>query len=815
MGAPPWRQRFEPFTAYIISALSLSLFFYGGVHGWVQAWIVALSIPVLFLAVLRLPSRRQRWSLLYIPLVVLAWVVLGWSSVSSEYLPQYRQAWQESASQYSLQAPLHWALEPIEGVRIALRLVIPISSLAVGVVIGRLPLARRQLWWAFVIGGAGVALIGLIHWTADMTSIWGRHPLVDPSSISAPFVNANHFASMMATLVPLTTGFGLAHLGGHLGEQNARRFLGVVGSIVVLFLILTVGTLANSRGFYLSTLCGLVAFFVAAIRSRRPNLGRAIVVITGIFVALLIYDSIGTGRVVQHLSSVTGEEDSIKGELWPTTRELFVEAPILGNGLGSFRPAWRHLQAPGTNLDAPWVENDALQLLAEMGLFGVALLVVALLATVRHLGTRQPRPIAQDECPWSRAAMIGASCALFSTALVDFFVHTTTGLILVGLLPGLGLGITGHRPPRAIRGFRQALVIAGVSVFGLSFTHIIGPMGITDESARIVAPLDYQLSFANDHLKELRSIPDDEEQLVQIIQLLEAAAKYAPASPEPHLGLAQTRMLQGDWEHAAVHARQASIHSPGDHRAHLIRARAYRNLGARELAMDSYTEAIPTLPLGMERPIHETLDYGCDLSKIIAELENNPCVGARTFVWVAGLRLSQSDRSRIAEAEAAKCPQKSVDDCMWHAIVARRSGAFDWSVHWARSCLEERRLPLAYGLHLGLSLVHTDPDEALQVFERVIAERDDHRAWIGKSEALKIMGRQDEAIRTLDQAFLLHPYEPTIIVAWARTHLAHGHNELVETELQALPTGVLEKEGVLEVLGEVERGATHFGNDNR
>jgi O-antigen ligase len=250
----------------------------------------------------------------------------------------------------------------------------------------------ERLLRAVVLFGFALALFGIVQRLSWNGKLFWRIPVDEAASPFGPFINHNHFAALLAMIVPIATGMlmdearrlfprrasaGKTILSVHGPEPFARMLLaaftvGIMAGAVVL---------SASRGAVLALVAALVLYggaLVAQGRFGRPETAVAAVLI---LVALGLSFWLGVGPLAEKLQAIGNveSEPSLFSRVlgYRATIEMIRDFPLLGTGLGTFPQAWKHYYPSGTA--AVWHEahNDYLQLFAEAGGAGFVIFVAA------------------------------------------------------------------------------------------------------------------------------------------------------------------------------------------------------------------------------------------------------------------------------------------------------------------------------------------------------------------------------------------------------------------------------------------------------
>ncbi|MGD8377460.1 MAG: O-antigen ligase family protein, partial [Acidobacteriota bacterium] len=259
-----------------------------------------------------------------------------------------------------------------------------------------------------VILGALVAMVGLVQDLSGTERIFAMKTLRFGGAPYGPFINHNNFAGLMEMTLPI--GFGLllrrvlrppeARPQGAPSEpagpgSTARRLLdGNVeprgarsGQIVLLGLALAIMLAALlrslSRGGLLSLMAATALVVLLLMLSGRLGRWEVGVLVAVVAAGAALFLWMGPGEALDHFRQAEslGNEPSLvqRTMVWGSTMKLFEDFPVLGVGLGAYAPAFLHYYPSGTmNL---WLQahNDYVQILAEIGIVGTAVVAYGLI----------------------------------------------------------------------------------------------------------------------------------------------------------------------------------------------------------------------------------------------------------------------------------------------------------------------------------------------------------------------------------------------------------------------------------------------------
>lgn len=453
-----------------------------------------------------------------------------------------------------------WSLDPAAtGVGVALQA----GFAAVAIAAACLD-ATRQRW--LLIGltglGAGVALIGLVHWGMGTERIFGvfapRHRAGMIGYFST-FVNNN----TLAGLTVLTTGVALGLLAR---TRNAALRLFALAA-ALLSMLATV--LSGSRGGQLALVA--VAVIFAALSHWRPtgddDRTRRTRAVAHIAVGLTVLGFIAAVFALPDWQQTAFERptDDLKIAAWGPAVDYARDVWLTGSGRDTFTFVYPRYQAVAVSQTISHPENIVLQLACEGGVIAVLLGIGGGLAALGYLlgDLRRGSPI--------DLGIIAGLVAVSLQQLVDFGFESAGLAFPVAAALGVGLaraarrrGVEGHA-----RAARAALVGGGLLAVGIL---IVGPRlpGLQ----------------ADAELAAWRAAPGP----------VEALRQRHPADGLLPIVVADRAARAGDLNAALPWINRALRAAPTDPRPHLIAARLFVTAGREGQAASEYRRAYAKAP---------------------------------------------------------------------------------------------------------------------------------------------------------------------------------------------------------------------------
>jgi len=324
------------------------------------------------------------------------------------------------------------------------------------------------------------------------------------------FANPDHFAAYLSLVLPLAI-VGMLSPESMATEANqtfCRFFCAATGIVITCGLLLS-----SSRGGWVSALIGFswIAMFwrpdpASANLIARPwrlwFLGGLALILAGGLIG-----EAGRGQVEARVQQTLRQRLLDRQATALNSLRMVGDFPIAGVGLGSWSVIYPHYQLPPFSMTyVNAVHNDYVQLAAETGLVGFALLVGALLAALtvmmRRLGRLATGPRALV------VAMTGGLLGLAAHEFFDFPLHIPAIALLASVYLGLAMRLSEPKSIPLLRSARptaiwpRALAVTAVAVLILlALTQPMVPypydvlwwMPLSGAQAQIAAhPMSYQ-----------------------------------------------------------------------------------------------------------------------------------------------------------------------------------------------------------------------------------------------------------------------------------------------------------------------------------
>ena len=342
----------------------------------------------------------------------------------------YRSIVNELVSPEFAMGSLPLSIDP-RGTQRALCVLAPCIAIAVVVpFVSRASLLR--LLGLFAVLATFEAMIGLIQlgFRGALVFDFAGH-----SRASGTFVNKNHFATLLAMSLPLLIfrASGQFTFFSHEGKNSSplsNTWWGIAGAFVAAALIASL----SRAGVLAGGVVAMIAMALCAARRRSSSPRFLLLAIAVVLLAISVAAMTGLGSLLRSLlASGLGDGVSsrtlINAHTWNGITAFF---PV-GAGLGSFSTAFQRFQSPTLLGYIEYAHNDYLQLCFELGIVGVAVLLLLGLAAAHAARTLFRAAPASRHLSPALACLLGA-LAFAIHAWFDFPAHIPALAIIVTLL---------------------------------------------------------------------------------------------------------------------------------------------------------------------------------------------------------------------------------------------------------------------------------------------------------------------------------------------------------------------------------------------
>ena len=295
--------------------------------------------------------------------------------------------------------------------------------------------------------GTAEGLYGLLNLLSGNERLLIYERWAYPDSATGTLVNRNHFAYLIEMSLPLALASGLLFAPVQRdtrrstdSEATARRIMAVTATTVLgLALIFS----RSRMGIF--SLLAAAATIGAASALLKPGSGRSrkgyalpalLTLVLGGF-ALVI----GIDPVLERFFRIPQDLEHGRLPAWQAAIAMWREAPLLGHGWGSYESLWPAWAGRPTGLHYKHAHNEYLQVLAEGGLAGAAIVAWALWLFGRRVLRALSRPLTHAQRAVTVALATGITSVAFHSA-ADFGLRVPGVALVFALVVALFVRVT-------------------------------------------------------------------------------------------------------------------------------------------------------------------------------------------------------------------------------------------------------------------------------------------------------------------------------------------------------------------------------------
>lgn len=425
------------------------------------------------------------------------------------------------------------------------------SALAVGLlawgagaVVSALPGWRhRDVERAAVAALALACAVAVTHAAAGLGGLFGViTPTQAVPTLFAPFVDPNHFAAAALLLAPLAAGAW---------DSTSGRGADPRGWLLGAALVALAFVYADARAALVA-----LAFAVAV---RGTVLAEARAKKTGHRSPFLAWWWAIPAVAAIGVVATVAVGESGRGPVWAATARMIAAHPWVGVGPGGFARAFPTFVTEPTIFRWSHAHSDPLQYVAETGLVGVIVGMIAIGAWASRVNGRDPR---------ARRALAGVGL-LAAVSLVEFPLHLPLILVLGAMSAAWTLRADGS--PAAGRALAASGALAAAAGLALDLVPTQDAQATRDVDAAVVALRAGDRATATATARRLAStFPDVPRWTHRAARLLTAAdqpddavavsttaLRWAPFDEQLWVDRAEARCALGDGEAGAQDYAQA------------------------------------------------------------------------------------------------------------------------------------------------------------------------------------------------------------------------------------------------------------------
>lgn len=310
-----------------------------------------------------------------------------------------------------------------------------------------LPRAKERLALMWILLGFAIAhvAVGAVQFKEGdnyMLLPWIFRPDYDGRA-SGFYICPNHLAGLLEMLGLIALSFCCWGRG--------KVWVRIVAAYALVMCLAGVA-ITGSRGGYLSTVGGLIAFTalslwaVKKLRSRMFVPMCAIAVVVGFLVVGGTFLLMAKSDALKERLDTIYDPTNMRVLLWAAAMKQFALNPAIGTGSGTYLYYGRQFRSEFVQNDPIHVHSDYLELLCEYGIAGAALCFVFLAAHItsgilglREIALRKLKPAWRAQSN-ELALIIGglsATAALMVHSVIDFNLHIPANTLFVAFIFGM------------------------------------------------------------------------------------------------------------------------------------------------------------------------------------------------------------------------------------------------------------------------------------------------------------------------------------------------------------------------------------------
>ena len=300
----------------------------------------------------------------------------------------------------------------------------------------------RRVLYVLVAVGTFQAFYGVLEYLSGHQHIFAYQKRYYVDAATGTFINRNHYAAFLEMTLLVALGLLFSRLREpHAGETWREKLLALTDrrASLNLTLLLCIGivgvglVLSYSRAGIILGLTAAVAFCLLQLRQNWSLQKTLMVGLLAVVVFVPMY-GVGYWTLTGRYALLTNEVTMPGGRMavWRKTVDIVRDFPVLGTGVGTFQFVFPRYREATTTAFYDYAHSDYLQVLAEGGVIGGALLAVGILLVAQIW--RRPQAV-------RAGAVLRTACgfAVLAVALheaVDFSLQIPANLLALTLIVG-------------------------------------------------------------------------------------------------------------------------------------------------------------------------------------------------------------------------------------------------------------------------------------------------------------------------------------------------------------------------------------------
>ena len=576
---------------------------------------------------------------------------------------------------------------------------------------------------ALILTGLAVSVLGIVQKIFWDGRIFWMHAIDRAANPFGPYVNKNHFAGYISMVIPVSIGFIFCYNGSKC--RLVKTLVTMATAIMAAAMIYS-----QSRSGTISMLASLLFMGLLLIKFRSVRLSSAMILM-GAAILIVCVSLAPLAPLTRAFSNLNDVSWQARLGVWKGTTGIIDAHWLTGSGLGTFGHVFPRYRLPETRFFFDHAHNDLLELVAETGTIGFAIIFGFagwfLVRTARRLSSRRD--------VWAlniTAGFLAALAAIFIFSMSDFNLHIPANMFLLCIVTAVVAIAANLRPEigaAATYCSRRVLVLKPLFRKAL---YPIFATGLAAASVVVIKPLLAETSYRE-------SLQTKSPQ--SGIGGLEQCIKLQPRDPRYYYKLGRLRADQREWELALRAFDKAAKLNPNSGLYQRGLALAYRKIGMTEMALKHLKAAVECEP---NNPYHRrklALYYlenpdgsggGKYLEEAIAQIRKTLSIKpefTRNAIDIFSGHISDYDGLKIIIPDT---PEAHMEFCRYlkeEQLEQKAQAEFQLAIAGLRSQLEQ-----------------CTASEAVAVYHKL-------------ADAYQVMGLYDEALAQLQQAAVIAPYD--------------------------------------------------------
>ncbi len=654
----------------------------------------------------------------------------------------------------------------------------------------------KKLAWGIAIFGGLYATAGLILIEGSML---GPDIFVPQNArISMTFANPNHFAGFLEMTAWLSIGLALCYDGG---KRQLLVCMGVYSAAAAVFSLSRGGVIGLLGG--LSFIC-LVQFFGKKKRYLMLTAGFAAIV-------CMVVVSVDTGELAARLLTLTDPLMAGKGriERWKGVLEMALDYPVWGAGAGAFRFVFeRYQSALSSNSTVNHAHNDYLEILAETGIPGLAIVIWAI-AALFVFGIRKYRRYSRSRTAHLGLGALTACFSLLVHAMTDFNFRIPSNALLLTICAAVSINcfnivqrnripaytLPGFRTPSA--GAVRALIVVGALLAtGWALPPYLGERIIAGADA-MNRREDYgaaanlletaaKVDFGNaDHYRKLgdlavyrsmRSPRLKDRFFKDALAAYQNAVRLSPTNGYYYSKIGRLYLRSGDPESARAAFLTAADYSPVDPSIASDLGRVCLVLKETDQALEHYRRFIRLRPVNLVMALNELREFGAGYEEMRRIVPRDPYMIKRFANYLFSMDEKEQALQELSRAvEIDPSPEHAIS----HLQGIFKTRDYEKSLAQCDAYIDQfgpERSFLTFKIRILTQSGKTE--QAAGLYRLLIQDDpDDHSLYLRLSNLYIRDGRPGDALSVLEKGLEKSPDNTELLMALANYERRFGQRE--------------------------------------